>query len=749
MRMGATEQDGTLTDQLANIDQPSSISLEQLLSSVDNLPPSFRRTVNLVQKYDQAQPKDQDRLIGMQASLLATDPQAVVDEYNNLDLLAATEFGLTVDEIKSKLPKEFQSALSFPKKLLSYTPEKIELLVGLGLTAQGDSKIALDALTAAVFNAPATLKAKKGPREKIEAAVDIQYNATWILVTTQDPEIRQELFEILCFVKPWFRADSFTGWLITNGSIIGDDDHLGKFYAINTAVQTIGELIATLEAGIKSGSEVAVHREDLLATNHSIVHSHLDGEERILWDQVHTQLNFQEVSRANAINQFLREPRPEAVQTYNNPETIEDVLRGDPSSAGQKLDAITEVEQSILDLDWPANIIFNPNHPLRQLVNTHLGPEIFTSLWEILFSEDIKAGFEMLTSTSVELDGTLCLRVYARNVTSEEERNRIVRAVTNAIATGKSDFPGFSPAIPLDSIVRFANHQGGAGGSFNQDKSIKFVVFHQGAKESIGALSSVIEYYRPILTAEQTRAAQEKGKELRQEIRGSMVRGIGKRGYQVFAEPTLRHQFGIHSLSFRHISPQGDIEVEIALGENGDSTSSYNFQLDKSFRLVPGRDINRFLNLQDRAWLELITLSHLKSVLCTQEADIPHSLLGGKYQFEQGYQRQTYGRVGHLRQQGPNMGFSQEAFELHLQSSHFHLGGRDLITINREKGNSKSSGMITYVKPVEEVDASNLPPIRVSYQVLQDIESATGPLDQLSAEETNRQTNQILADVIG
>jgi len=152
----------------------------------------------------------------------------------------------------------------------------------------------------------------------------------------------------------------------------------------------------------------------------------------------------------------------------------------------------------------------------------------------------------------------------------------------------------------------------------------------------------------------------------------------------------------------------------------------------------------RFNTRQDQVWLELLVLSHLKKVMCTEEKEevLKEEMVGGIKQYEI-YKHQTIRRTDYLRQLPEGEHYSESAFLNCLKSN---LPVRNLHLINQRRVEA-GFRPVTYVVGVEKVDEPNVKPVKVAYKnASADIRSVI-PLGEYSNEELARVEEEILRDL--
>jgi hypothetical protein len=320
------------------------------------------------------------------------------------------------------------------------------------------------------------------------------------------------------------------------------------------------------------------------------------------------------------------------------------------------------------------------------------------------------------------------LDILAKGIKSPEQENEIIREIYEALLTGVVENPSRRNINSMEGLLEAVRLRTGLWVRYDVDGNIIFSVCRKDSDDQLGKLSSIIEYRRPVLTVEQSREVDIQVATLKQDIRTQFTRSVGKRGYELLVvDPALR-DLGYESITFTQ-APDSSIRVGMALGGN-----DYEFSLDSRYRIALGEDVKKFVSLQDQMWLELVTLSHLKKVMCTEEERISDELLGGERQYGL-YKGQSVGRREHLRKLGPGCRYSHEAFLRCLGS---HLPVKNLHRINKDRGATVEDGLWTYVSPVDVVDAQLVKPVKVAFATATDDIRAVIPLEQVSPEELAR-----------
>lgn len=260
-----------------------------------------------------------------------------------------------------------------------------------------------------------------------------------------------------------------------------------------------------------------------------------------------------------------------------------------------------------------------------------------------------------------------------------------------------------------------------------------------------GRFSSIIEYHRPAFDQEQLKTAESQITSIRAALQTDFIRSVGSRGYTLVVSDPILKQLGYEELTVKQSSASNRIHVQITVDHE-----EYEFDLDAGYRIILGGDVKRFVNPQDQTWLELLTLSHLKKVICTEEDEesIKAELVGGAKQYE-GFRRQQVSRREHLRRQTPGRNYSTESFNRCLKSQ---LPVKNLFLINRMKaeigkGGTLETGIWTYVSGTEYTDIPEAKPVRVAFKKSAEDMRAVIPLGEVSPEELTRIEHEILGEL--
>lgn len=692
--------------------------------------PLWKRTVGFIKQYERSKPKGRDVLFGQFADFAVKDLGALSQIFDNFSLLSQARPDLDLNEITNGLITHLELSSSRRSTLPSWTPDKIEHLVSVGLSATGQLQTATQRMEAALFNAPGT----------IEEAVDLLYNAAFVLVRTTDSNIREELFSILCQEKPWFNERSNSARLHTSGMLSKDDLHLSRYFAYINTLEKVGRFLET-------GDLITDSPIDSQACNPSDLESKRVSEKNERYHQYmsdpvrHTQ-DQEFVSSIILKNPHRFAKIIQAIRDYD-PEIDSIITSGMPLwlAEYQKI-------QELRSRPWPENLINNPYDPLNVAEREHFDYLFMRAYWEQKKLGYFKRGYQPATPRYLQFGSSQVIDIIARDCVTPEQKAIIIRKVLGGLETTPShtELVGLLQTNHLTPIQLKEALQGYTGSfhNYGESQNIIFAVLRAVPSEAIGRLSTILEYHRPLLSIEQVRLIEDYANRLRTDLQKGFVRGVNKRGYAlVVSDPQLR-QLGYEKITIKEGSSVNRIHLNIDLDEEG-----YDFDLDQDYRIIFDRDVKKFVTLQDKAWLEVLVLSHLKKIICTEEDEnqFKNELVAGEKQYEK-YRKQV-GRREHLRRQKPGWNYSTEAFNRCLKS---HLSLKNLHKINQWKaeigqGGTKETGIWTYVSGSEYVDTSDAKPIKVAFKNATEGLKGIVPLGQISTEELARIENEILGEL--
>lgn len=690
--------------------------------------PLIKRTVGLVKQFGNTKPNKREALLDQYAQPLVKNPQAWKSLAGNLDLITDLKPEINVAEIKTQLFTRIEALAARRANLAQWTPEKIEELIRLGLDASGELAGTVERMKASIFNAPRT------PTE----AVALHYNTAWTMIATDDNQIREELFSILCFEKPWFPAHSLGNFYFTLGSNFPDDATMEKYHAVIGALKSAGMLLET-KGEFKLATPRRVQQRDF----------------RLLESQSITS-ETEQIAREKIVLQYVKQnpQRYARIETYvlnKENEIYADLLR--PTSPFEALDdadfmaksrQLKEAKDNPENQTWPKNIIYSRNEPLNVLVRKVFLPKAYRTFWENYQRVAQKRGFEKVTNTPIQLTDDVELGIIAKGPLTHEQKQEVAREVHSALLREDSEISSPRAAQSFAGVIDLVKNLTSVVSDFDKARSIIFNVSLRLPEEEIGRLSSILEYHRPIFTLEQLKAIEDQISHLREDLQKGFTRAVGRRGYTLMISDPFLRRFGYKEITINQASTPNRLHIKMAIdGEE------YGFDLDGNYRIILGQDLKQVKNSQDKAWLEVLVLSHLRKLICTsnEEDEIKIELVGGERQYER-YRKQV-GRAEHLRRQKPGWNYSADAFNKCLKSN---LPVKDLHLINRMKaeigqGGTKETGIWTYVSGAEYVDNPDAKPIKLAFAKASEDMRSVIPLGEVSPEEFNRLEKEILDEL--
>lgn len=684
--------------------------------------PMWKRTVTFVNQYERTRSKKQEALLNQVATSIVKNPRILGNILDNLNIISGIKPEKNIQEIEGGLISHIQSLVERGSDLGRWTPEKIEELIRLGIDSSGRLKEVVERMKIALFNAP------RNPEE----AVDLFYKAAWAMVATEEPDIREEIFSTLCYEKNWLPTNSRTAIYLNIAGMLSDDSHIKKSAAMRYVMQPVGILLETMDSTLLLRSKRATLSE-LRAKNISSMSESLSPREQLaILDLVQDRI------KSNP-------DRYRKLQEYA--QSHPDSYGGMFSFTNQKdfaAEAAVMREELLRrqNFSWPENLVKDPNEPLLALIRNPFGSRIYKKVWqEYLYVAQVE-GYEKVTVRPIQITEDLELDILAIGFESPEQKNNLMREVSRTLIAGRQSQFGIVPDFDSEGITDYVRDISPLIMNYDQDQNIRFFLSPIVSNDIVGKLSSVLEFYRPAISLENIRTVEEQNPDLRDEIRHEFARSVGKRGYQlIIADPSLK-TFGYESMTFRQEG--NDTKVSIVI-----DGLMFAFSLDSDFRIKPGEDVKRFLSPQDKVWLELLTLSHLKKLMCTDEESLGDELVGGKKQHEY-YRKQKIGRIEHLRRLPPGQNFSSDAYIKCLKSD---LPVKQLDRINKMRaerglGGTKEIGMWTYVSGVErDIDTGQVKPVKVAFANAADDIRKVISLGEISQEELDRLEREILSEL--
>lgn len=683
--------------------------------------PHLSRTLSFINSFRRAtKPKARESLLDQMAIQIVKDPSSLVDIMDNFDLINQVRPQADLPELQVLVLQQAEGAVTKRTNFSSWNPKKIEQLILLGLTSSEAYKPAFITLQRALFNSPRT----------IEESIDLHYRSAWAMVETSSFDVRSRIFSILCLETDILSANSFSVISFTGGSLANSDAYLGKYYATMDAIDQVGiylETLADKDFNYYFDSRRAWERVfRIQEANQNLPPSlelMLSGEFKR-----HTRGYEKRIEKMQQATSGMQDQKPgELIQGGTMRKSIEIVRRE---------------KERLAKLTWPRSIIENPNEPLRRLTFQDFGSRLFKAHWENWVVYQRQFGFELLTVRPIQITDNLSLSIMAQGCESPEQRAALVREVSESLILGR-------PANPLRKLsdeieLGFALDESWIGfgyrNEFDAEKTIVYAIWRTTHEEQAGKLASLLEYHRPLIPLEELPKIENQISLVRGDIRVGFTKAVGRRGYKlIVADPILR-RFGYQSITFRQAEDNSiNVTFEIA-------GQSYDFALDENYAIIQGRgDVKRFSTFQDQAWLELLTLSHLKKLVCTEESQIVRELLGKEKQL-QAYRKQSVNKIEHIRRMPPGWHWSTEAYLRCLRSG---LPIKRLDKINQLKaekgeGGTIEAGLWTYVSPAEKVDVSTMGPIKIAFANATDDIRRVIPLDKPSEEELARIEKDLL-----
>lgn len=703
--------------------------------------PHLARTVAFIDQFRRAtRPKAQENLLAQMAAPIMTDLASLGAILSNFDLIRQLRPSQDLDEAQAQFWQNTERFVTRRAHLASWTPEKIDQLIQLGLDSSGAEKLAYQRLQVALFNAPRI----------VEDAVDLHYNAAWAMVDTDQNDVRAEIYSILSLEKPWLQATSRSVMAFEAGMFAADDLHLARYHSFRDALYKVGvylEMPKTYRPGSGKVGEYfyppepkgVASRTKKIETS---MKAYTDDHEAFVLSILDRQrdknpLRFDKLMNFDVDNNKKLEKE---ISNYAEQNDIPNWL------------ALYRYQDEIRRRPWPENIVGNPDEPLRRLVWEYFDKIIFKAFWEQKRIDLAKKGFERLTDSTIDIGDYFFIDVMAKGYDSPERRSFIIRQLYARALKKESD-----ESLPIekrgirrkrenlpDDAVKAINFFDGIIMTAGHNDEIVFAVMTSMTEEESGGLSSILEYHRPSISLEKLSEITKKLTQLRQDIKTNFNRAIGKRGYRlVISDPILRN-FGYKLITFKQApyDKLTNVDLEIA-GQD------YKFILDEDYRIIVGEgDIKKFANMQDQSWLELLVLSHLKKLVCTDESQVVSELVGREKQLPV-YRRQIVDRIEHIRRMPPGWRYSTDAYLSCLRSG---LPVKRLDKINElkaeiGKGGTIETGLWTYVSPSEKEDTEEQMPIKVAFaNAAEDLRKVI-PLGEVSDEELARMEEDLLDEV--
>lgn len=691
--------------------------------------PFWKRTVDLVNQYSRARINKRNALLDQFAVPAVRDSERIKFLIDNLNLVSQVIPAINTDEIKSCLIARAEAAAAHTVSLSNWTPKRIEELVRIGLDSSGELREATEKIKSAIFNAP------KAPSE----AVSLQYNAAWAMISTTDNKIREELFSILCFEKSWFTADSIGNFYFTLGSTVPDDTTCEKYHAVVEALKPVGFLLETKGEVVPISPKRLQRRDLLLIETQSLLS---ETEMRARGNILLRYIN-QNPKRYAKYKAYVESRVPDILSGLLQPASPFQVTEGvDFTKKSQEL---REVRIKAENYSWPENIIYSTKEPLTVLVRETFIPKVYRTFWESYQRVAQEKGFKKLTNIPIQLTDDVELDIIAKAPLTIEQKQEIIREIHSAVLSKDPQVVSVSALQSFAGIIDVARAYTSVVGPYDKAENVFFNVSRRLPEEEIGRLSSIIEYHRPMFTVEQINVIENQISLLREDLQKGFTRSVGRRGYTlIVSDPSLK-QLGYEEITVNQPLSSNKIGVKMMIdGE------TYTFNLDGDYRIILGQDLKQIKNSQDKAWLEVFILSHLRKLICTgnEEEELKAEMIGGARQYES-YRKQTVSRVEHLRRQAPGRSYSTDAFNRCLKS---RLPVRNLYLINQMrtqigKGGTKETGIWTYVSGSDYVDSPEANPVKIAFKnASEDIRKVIN-LGAVSEEEIARLEDEIFREL--
>lgn len=684
--------------------------------------PLWKRTVGFVRQYETARPKGREVLLEQWANTILANPQKCGFLVNNLVLFQQIKPETDFEELQEMILRKVEQQLERNSSLQKWDAAKIGQLIQLQLDSPPPLAAVYARIESALFNAP----------KNFHEAIDLQYQACWAMVTSTNEDVTKELVSILCYERDVFTPSSFSAFLFMWSHVFSDDAHIEKRFAV---VDTINSVAKSMEKPFDSNKRMA----DRLKARYKAEQSYeAQGDEEIKRDQMLSNSIGKNPDRAKQLLECFQQDIYElaGIKGFH----IIEAHYGD-YEGGKKLRQ--ELEQKSRSLPWPLCLAFRLDEPLNAYVNNNVIPKMAKAAGEEFIISCKNKGYAMLTERAIPVADDTELQVLGKGYESVEQKNWLVRTVYDALLGTRID-PAF--AQPLGQLSNAIEAIGGRNELLLAlgDLNALLVLSPRILPEQYGRLVSILQYHRPLIPMERVQAITQSLSQIRHEISTNFVRAIGKRGYELrITDPSLISH-GYRSITFRKKdSNVTEVKLEIS-GQN------YYFGIDNNLRTIFGQDVKRFHSIQDQSWLELLTLSHLKRLVCTgeEEEELKSELLGGERQYEQ-YRKQIFQRSEHLRRLPRGWNYSTDAFNRCLESN-FPINNLFLINELRARGSlggTKETGIWTYVKGTDYVEMPDTKPVKVAFRRASDDIRKAINLGEISREEAARIEQEILREL--
>ncbi len=690
-------------------------------SKYDGDIPLWARTIRFFKQLDRTRPQNRDVPFNELAASVVKDPKIVRDLLNNLSLVSQIRPDIDAQGVEQELIGRLESAVSRRSNLPNWTPDKIEELIRLGIDSSGKTKEVVERMKIALFNAPGN------PEE----AVDLFYSAAWAMVVTEESDIREEIFSTLCYEKNWLPDNSKSVLYFNIAGMLSDDLHIKKSAATRYVMQPVGVLLETVDTTLLLRSKRATLSE-LMAKNISSMSESLSPREQLaILDLVENRIN-SDPDRYRKLQEYAQSHPENQAGMFSF-----SMQRDLAAEAAERKEELLRRQ----NLNWPENLLKDPNEPLLALIRNSFGSRLYKKIWQEYLYIAPGEGYEKVTARPVQITEDLELDILAIGYESPEQKNNLVREVSQTLITGQQSQFGVVPDFRAEGAIDYVRNLSPLVMNYDQEQNIRFFLSQIISKDVIGKLSSIIEYYRPPISTENVRLIEEQTSLLKENLRFEFSRPIGRRGYELLVNDPALRALGYESITFRQSG--ADIKVSLEI-----DNQTFEFTLDSDYRIKLGDDVKRFLSPQDKAWLELLTLSHLKKLMCTGEDSLSDEMVGGEKQYKH-YEREKIGRVEHLRRQTPGRNFTSDAYIKCLKSD-LPIKQLDLINKMRAErglGGTRETGIWTYISGVErDIDTGQAKPVKMAFATATDDLRKVIPLGLISPEEQARIEKEILAE---
>lgn len=685
--------------------------------------PLWKRTVGFVKQYEQSKSNGRRVLVEQLAGSAIKDLGFVSQLIGNFSLSSAVRPDLDIDEIKDRFVHNLERAVSQGSTAI-WTPDKIEQLTQMGLESSTDARPVYQLIQRGIFNKPKT----------VDEAVNLFYNAAWAMVQTDDFEVKEDLLATLCLEEQdIITPQSRSVWLAEFGLATPNDVTFSKYSAFSRALRSVGILLE----GMTNSSTALLDSSRYKARSEKMGLAYKD-------------LSTKQKDEIQKIVLEFKRQNPQRVKqliTRSGDQEYPLLFQSITASSFQDGKIQAALEKRRLAPQRYDNLVIDTKDPLQCLISEKISPYIMQLHVGKSEADLAFMGHQKLLERRIELPQGLELQVFAQGTETPEQRAELVAEVYSVFSAGKVINPSREMLNDPHEVIAYASQHLGLVGFFDRDRKIIFALQRPLPTERLGALGGVLEYHRPTITLKQLGIVNEQIKKLRQDLVSRFTKGVGKRGYEVaFADPALR-QFGYESILFKQNPDNRRIKATIVI--NG---QPYEFGLDSGYRiLLGGEHLRKFKSPLDQAWLELLTLTHLKKLVCTgeDEEELKHELLSGEKQYGL-YRRQQVHRIEHLRKQSPGRDFSTEAFQKCLKG---HLPMKNLLELNRLRasinwGGTKETGIWTYVSGVEkDLDIQAAKPVKVAFAKATEDMRQVLSLRQISSEEIARLEKEIMGEL--